>query len=71
MANPRPLSIVKISNPNSAGAINWGLTVNDRFVYWGEIAQDPTRCYVEGLNSGAKIAWMFPEDFVEVDPVDF
>lgn len=71
MANPRPLSVVKISNSNSAGAKNWALTETDRFIYWGEIAQDPTRCYVEGLNNGVKIVWMYPEDFVEVDPLDF
>ena len=71
MTNPRPLSVVKISNSNSKGAINWGLTETDRFIYWGEIAQDQTRCYVEGLNNGLKIAWMYPEDFIEVDPLDF
>jgi hypothetical protein len=66
MPNPRPLSVVKIADPTSERALLFQIEARDRFVYFGEFPNDPTRCFVLGLNDGKRIGWMFPEDFVEV-----
>jgi len=67
MPNPRPSSIVKLTDPNSTQAVNFQLSAEDRFIYVGEIAQDPTRCIVEGLYCGKRLIWLSPSEFEEVD----
>lgn len=73
MPNPRQLSIVKIKNDmlNDFRVESFGLTSTDRFVYYGEIAQDPTRCIVEGIFCGKRVPYLFVDMFEEVDPTDF
>jgi len=73
MANPRPLSIVKIKSDmlNDFRVESFGLRPDDRFVYYGEIAQDPTRCIVEGIYCGKRVPYLFVDMFEEVDPTDF
>lgn len=73
MTNPRPLSIVKVKDDmlNDTNVQYWGLTPNDRFVYHGEIAQDPTRCIIVGVFCGKRIPYLSPELFEEVDPTNF
>jgi len=70
MANPRPLSIVKIKSDmlNDFRVESFGLTSIDRFVYYGEIPQDPTRCIVEGIYCGKRVPYLFVDMFEEVDP---
>jgi hypothetical protein len=73
MANPRPLSIVKIKPAmlNDFRVESFGLRPDDRFIYFGEIAQDPTRCIVEGIYCGKRVPYLFVDMFEEVDPTDF
>lgn len=73
MANPRPLSIVKVSTQalNDLRAESFGLTEKDRFIYFGEISQDSTRCVVQTLNTQRIIPYLFTDMFEEVDPGDF
>lgn len=73
MANPRPLSIVKIKPAmlNDFRVESFGLQPDDRFIYLGEIAQDPTRCIVEGIYCGKRVPYLFVDMFEEVDPTDF
>lgn len=73
MANPRPLSIVKIKNTmlTDFRIQSWGLTETDRFIYYGEIAQDSTRCVIKGIYCGKEIPYLFADMFEEVDPTDF
>jgi hypothetical protein len=73
MANPRPLSVVKIKDSflTDVRVESFGLTARDRFLYHGEIAQDPTRCIITGLFCGKKVPYLLPEMFEEVDPTDF
>jgi hypothetical protein len=71
MPTPRPLSVVKIANPNSERALLFQIEDRDRFIYFGEIPNGEGRCFVFGLLDAKRIAWMYPNDFVEVDPVDF
>ena len=73
MANPRPLSIVKVKPAmlNDFRVESFGLRPNDRFIYFGEIAQDPTRCIVEGIYCGKRVPYLFVDMFEEVDPTDF
>jgi hypothetical protein len=73
MANPRPLSIVKIKDSmlTDTNVEFWGLTSHDRFVYYGEIAQDPTRCIVVGLYCGKRVPYLSPDIFEEADITDF
>jgi hypothetical protein len=73
MANPRPLSIVKIKPAmlNDFRVESFGLRPYDRFIYFGEIAQDPTRCIVEGIYCGKRVPYLFVDMFEEVDPTDF
>jgi hypothetical protein len=70
MPNPRPHSIVKLIDPNSTQAVNFQLSADDRFIYIGEIAQEPNRCIVEGLYCKKKLIWLSPSDFEEVDVSD-
>jgi hypothetical protein len=73
MANPRPLSVVKIKDSflNDVRVESFGLTTRDRFLYHGEIAQDTTRCIITGLFCGKKVPYLLAEMFEEVDPTDF
>ena len=73
MANPRPLSIVKIKPAmlNDFRVKSFGLQPDDRFIYLGEIAQDPTRCIVEGIYCGKRVPYLFVDMFEEVDATDF
>lgn len=71
MPNPRPLSIVKITNLEDVSVKVFDLKSSDRFVYLGEIAQDPTRCIVEGIFCGKRIPYLSPSLFAEVDADDF
>jgi len=71
MPTPRQFSVVKIADENSERALLYQIADRDRFVYLGEIPNDTTRCFVLGVSCGKRIAWMYPEDFVEVDAVDF
>lgn len=71
MPNPRPLSIVKLKDPTCAEAVNYDLRDIDRFVYHGEIAQDPTRCLVQGLFCGKRLPYFSPDIFEEVAANDF
>jgi hypothetical protein len=71
MANPRFLSVVKVIDPNSQLSVQFDIKDRDRFIYFGDFPNDPTRCFVFGLNCGKRIAWMSSEHFVEVDPIDF
>ena len=73
MANPRPLSIVRIKPDmiNDFRVESFDLKLTDRFVYFGEIVQDPTRCIVEGIYCGKRIPYLFVDMFEEVDPTDF
>jgi hypothetical protein len=71
MANPRPLSIVKLKTLENDTVKTFDLNARDRFIYWGEIAQDPTRCVVEGIYCGKRIPYLSPDLFEEVDPTDF
>ena len=71
MPNPRPLSIVKLVDANSIQAVNFQLSADDRFIYWGEIAQDPTKCLVEGVYCGKRLIWLSPSEFVEADINDY
>ena len=73
MANPRPLSIVKIKPAmlNDFRVESFGLRPDDRFIYFGEIAQDPTRCIVQGLFCGKRIPYLPPSAFEEVASNDF
>jgi len=71
MPSPRPLSIVKLKTLDDPAVKNFDLRQIDRFIYWGEIAQDPTRCIVEGIYCGKRIPYLSPDLFEEVDPTDF
>jgi len=71
MPTPRPLSIVKLVTPISDDAKVFDLTEEDRFLYLGEIAQDPTRCMVQGLFCGKRIPYLPPSAFEEVASNDF
>jgi len=71
MPTPRPLSIVKIVDPTSERALMFQIEDRDRFVYHGEIPNGNGRCFVFGLNDAKRIAWLYPEDFVEVESQDF
>lgn len=71
MPLPRPLSIVKLITPISADAEVFDLKEEDRFLYYGTIAQDPTRCMVEGLFCGKRIPYLPPSAFEEVAADDF
>lgn len=73
MANPRPFSIVRIkpaelTNPDIT---NFDIHENDRFLYYGEIAQDPTKCIIEGLYCGKRLVWLTPDYFEEVSAGDY
>ena len=73
MANPRPLSIVRVKPEmlTDFRVESFGLRPEDRFIYFGEIAQDTTRCIVKGIFCGKLVPYLFPEMFEEVDPTDF
>lgn len=73
MPNPRPLSITKIKTEylNDIRVESFGLTERDRFIYHGEIAQDPTRCIISGIYCGKNVPYLLAEMFEEVDPTDF
>jgi hypothetical protein len=73
MPNPRPLSIVKVkdaelSNPH---VTNFDISSRDRFLYFGEIAQDTTKCIIEGLYCGKRLVWLSPDYFEEVVAGDY
>jgi hypothetical protein len=71
MPTPRPLSVVKIADPNSERALEFQIVDRDRFIYHGEIPNGNGRCFVFGVNDGKRIAWMYPDDFVEVESIEF
>jgi len=70
MANPRPLSIVKLKDPNDPQALHYDLKSNDVFVYYGELAQDPTKCLVIGINCGKRLHLLSPDLFVEITNIE-
>ena len=71
MPNPRPHSIVKLTTIEDVNVQTFDLKLTDRFVYLGEIAQDPTKCVVIGLGCGKRIPYLNSSVFVEVDADDF
>ena len=73
MTNPRPLSVVKLKPEflDDPRVETFSLSSRDRFIYHGEIAQDPTRCLIEGIFCGKRVPYLFVEMFEEVDPTDF
>jgi hypothetical protein len=71
MPTPRPLSVVKIADSNSERALEFQIVDRDRFIYYGEIPNGDGRCFVFGLNDAKRIGWMYPDDFVEVQSVEF
>jgi hypothetical protein len=68
MPLPRVNSIVKAVDISVIDVAVFDIKENDRFIYLGTIAQDPTRCIVEGVYCGKRLVHLHPEDFVEVDP---
>lgn len=70
MPLPRVNSIVKAVDINATDVAVFDIKENDRFIYLGTIAQDPTRCIVEGVYCGKRLVHLHPEDFEEVDPDD-
>jgi len=68
MPLPRVNSIVKAVDISAIDVAVFDIKENDRFIYLGTIAQDPTRCIVEGVYCGKRLVHLHPEDFVEVDP---
>lgn len=68
MPLPRVNSIVKVVDVNATDVAVFDIKENDRFIYFGTIAQDPTRCIVEGVYCGKRLVHLHPEDFVEVNP---
>lgn len=68
---PRVLSIVKVVDFNDPDVISWDLKESDRFIYYGTIAQNPTKCIVEGLFCGKRIPYISPGVFQEVTNDDF
>jgi hypothetical protein len=67
MPLPRVNSIVKVVDVTDPDVVTFDIHENDRFIYLGTIAQDPTRCVVEGVYCGKRIIHLHPEDFVEID----
>jgi hypothetical protein len=70
MPAPRINSIVKAADVTDIDVAVFDIKPNDRFIYLGTIAQDPTRCIVEGVYCGKRLVHLRPEDFVEVDADD-
>jgi len=70
MPLPRVNSIVKAADITDIDVAVFDIKDNDRFIYLGTIAQDPTRCIVEGVYCGKRLVHLHPEDFVEVDADD-
>lgn len=70
MPLPRVNSIVKAADITDIDVAVFDIKDADRFIYLGTIAQDPTRCIVEGVYCGKRLVHLSPEDFVEVDPDD-
>jgi len=68
MPLPRVNSIVKAVDITDIDVAVFDIKENDRFIYLGTIAQDSTRCIVEGVYCGKRLVHLRPEDFVEVDP---
>jgi hypothetical protein len=68
---PRFLSIVKFSDPQCQESKMFDFAENERFIYFGLIAQDNTRCIVQSLSSGRIMPYLVSTIFEEVDPVDF
>jgi hypothetical protein len=71
MPTPRTNSIVKLTEPLTEDALTFDLKTTDRFIFLGVIAQDPTRCVVEGLYCGKRIPYLSPTLFEEVATDDF
>lgn len=71
MPTPRLNSIVKIVDLEDPDVKVFDIKANDRFIYRGEIAQDPTRCIVDGVFCGRRLVHLRPEDFEEVASDDF
>ena len=70
MPLPRVNSIVKIVDVNDIDVNVFDIKENDRFVYLGTIAQDSSRCIVEGVYCGKRLIHLRPEDFEEIDASD-
>ena len=71
MPNPRVNSIVKLVDPTDIDVQVFDLKSSDRFIYYGEIAQDTSFCLVKGIYCGKLIPYLRPEDFVEVSAGDW
>jgi len=71
MPAPRVNSIVKAIDITDTDVAIFDIKDEDRFIYLGTIAQDPTRCIVEGIRCGKRIPYLRPDHFEEVGSDEF
>jgi hypothetical protein len=67
----RPMSIVKINDPTNSDIVLYGLKQNERFLYLGEVLQDPLKAIVQEIDSGKVFITIDADLFDEVSVGDY
>jgi len=67
----RPLTVVKINDPNNSDVLVYDLKESDRFLYIGELLQDPNKAIVQQINSGRIFITINASVFDEVSVGDY
>jgi len=67
----RALTIVKINDPNNSDVLVYDLKESDRFLYIGELLQDPNKAIVQQINSGRIFITINASVFDEVSVGDY
>lgn len=62
----RPLSVVKINDPNDPDVLIYDLRESDRFIYIGELLQNPNKAIVQEIDSGRVFITINASVFEEV-----
>jgi hypothetical protein len=67
----RPMSIVKINDPTDSDFLLYGLKENERFLYLGEVLQNPSKAIVQEIDSGRIFVTIDADLFDEVSVGDY
>jgi hypothetical protein len=62
----RPLSVVKINDPNDPDVLIYDLRESERFIYIGELLQNPNKAIVQEIDSGRVFITINASVFEEV-----
>jgi hypothetical protein len=65
------MSIVKINDPTNADIVLYGLKQNERFLYLGEVLQNPLKAIVLEIDSGKVFITIDADLFDEVSVGDY